>query len=329
MDRIILEKMVVPTEYFFKMVYRRRKLIEKYLHYNYRNNRNQNINLLKYREEFNDYSDDNFYFSSYHTDSWNSVVSSYVKYMWAKTNVDEPIDGKTQKQTKDEIMSEIEKLWRISAYLNIKNNQEYQIDDFDHTRTINVVIITVPGRDKSTLRTRNDKPNIKLEYGKEPTRTSDAITDNDPFGIEPKTVEPITTENSVTKILKGLAPYVASVALGAWVTWYIIRQQNRMDGMDGMDGGGKDEDYEIEKAYEELIKVDVNEVKDFIKKTPLEQKLEIIKEVKKNVSIEDFKEFDLEDGESVFGKMFDGGKRKRSTKRSTKKNKKSNRKRRA
>ena len=152
-----------------------------------------------------------------------------------------------------------------------------------------------------------------------------------------KTVEPITTKNSITTILKNLVTtenpvktilknlplIVVSGALTAWMMYYKTRQQ------DEMAGGVKEDDDEIKDAFDELIKADVNikEVENFINTS--DNRKQLIDSIKKTVPIEDFKEFDLEDGETVFRDMFDGGKRKRSTKRSTKKNKKSNRKRRA
>jgi len=332
-----LHDMIVSRDYFSKMKDHRQTMIkkyndltEKYKDYYDGRNRKSYISLLEYRQKCN---------NNPVCEKWEIVVSDFVTYMWEENvNVDKSIYKNSLDKTINIIISEIEELWEISAYLN--STIGIKTDSFSESKTNVVDITRLDGRAKSPKRVTH-QPNVLLKNRVEPAPTDAAETKFSPFDLTNKTVEPITknsittifknlvtTENPVKTILKTLAPIVVTGVLSAWAMWYYNRRQQN-----GMDGGGKEEDDEIENAYKALIEENVNDVKKFIKEEVSdEQKKQIINEVKKNVSTEDFEEFKLKDGETIFGKMFDGGKRKRSTKRSTKKNKKnkkSNRKRRA
>lgn len=332
-----LREMVVSRDYFSNMKKHRVTMIKKYKDltdkykdyyedWNRKYNIHKGMSLLEYRQKCN---------NNPVCVDWDIVVSDFVAYMWGENvNVDKSIYKNRLGETINIIISEIEELWEISAYLNFKIG--LTTGSFSDRKTINVVNITTYSKRTVTPK-RGTPPNVLLKNGDEPAPTYEEITNWTPFSLTNKTVEPITTKNSITTIfknlvttenpvktiLKNLPLIVVSGALTAWMMYYKTRQQ------DEMAGGVKEDDDEIKDAFDKLIEADVNikEVENFINTS--DNRKQLIDSIKKTVPIEDFKEFDLEDGETVFRDMFDGGKRKRSTKRSTKKNKKSNRKRRA
>ncbi len=338
--------MIVSRVYFSKMVDYRLKMITKYDdltekykdYYDYNRNKkydydiHKGMSLLTYRQKCN---------NNPVCEGWDIVVSDFVTYMWGENvNVDKSIYKNSLAKTISIIMSEIEVLWEISAYLNFRI--DLPTGSFSNTNPINVVNITTTGKRYRTP-LRVVAPNVLLKNGDDPASTYEEETNWNPFDLTDKTVAPIktenrattifknlvTTENRATTILKNLPLIVVSGALAAWIMYYKTRQQ------DEMAGGGKEEDDEIKDAFNKLIEADVNikDVGEFIN-TSVNRK-QLIDGIKETVPIDDtdFAGFGvITEGDTVFGKMFEGGKRKRSTKRSTKKNKKnkkSNRKRRA
>jgi hypothetical protein len=291
---------IVSNSYLSSMKNKRNELFNIYKHYE---------DLLQFREKCNDKA-----ICTKSGISWDTTVSDYVKKLG---NVDESVDGKTMTQLKDKIMSDIEKLWNISAYLGMKKGD--------------VVNITIAQRASSPQRGSA----FKLIKFMLPVSTKDSVNDVDPFKILVETVAP--APNKLLNIVKEYAIPVIAAALSSYVAYTILKNDSELH------GGGKEEE-EVDDLLKQLKSANISksDISDYVKNLTDEEK-KIIKEkvqerterTGRKVSTEDFAEFGLNDNDTVFGFMDTGsrgGKRKRNTKRGTKKNKKnkkSNRKRRA
>jgi hypothetical protein len=264
-------------------------------------------NLLHFREKCN---------KDANCTGWDTAVSNYVKKTFP--NVDETIDGKTIQILKDKIMSDIAKLWNISAYLGIMKGD--------------VVNITNEPRSDTPLRSAA----FMLKKFNKPVSTDKSVVNDDPLKILVETVAP-DSDNKILNIAKEYAISVIIIALGGLVAYYMKLGD---DSGGDLHGGGEDED--AEELLKQLKTAETSRINilNYVNNNLTdEQKNKIKKEVEKiigkKVSTEDFAEFGLGPNENIFGFMNTGsrgGKRKRNTKRGTKKNKKnkkSNRKRRA